>query len=87
MNSPRALVLLLFAVSSMARTPPRPTGPYLEPIPAWQPKAGIESHVVIAPGDDILPQIANSGTPDSVGFLHDVPGRVNVRERNGRSSG
>ena len=75
MNSARALVLFLFAASSMAQTPPRPTGPYLEPIPDWQAKAGIESQVVIAPGDDILPQIATSGTPDRRGILHDVPGR------------
>ncbi len=69
MNSlTRAAALFLLAACAMAQTPPRPTGPYMEPIPAWQPKAGIESQVVIAPGDDILPQIANSGTPDSVGF-------------------
>ncbi len=69
MNSlTRAAALILLAACAMAQTPPRPTGPYMEPIPAWQAKAGIESHVVIAPGDDILPQIANSGTPDSVGF-------------------
>lgn len=69
MNSlTKAAALILLAACAMAQTPPRPTGPYLEPIPAWQAKAGIESHVVIAPGDDILPQIANSGTPDSVGF-------------------
>ena len=69
MKSARALVLFLFAVSSMAQTPPRPTGPYLEPIPDWQAKAGLEPvQVVIAPGDEILPQIATSGTPEGVGF-------------------
>ena len=69
MNSlTKAAALILLAACAMAQTLPRPTGPYMEPIPAWQAKAGIESQVVIAPGDDILPQIANSGTPDSVGF-------------------
>ncbi len=71
MNSARGVTLFLFllAVSSMAQTLPRPAGPYFEPIPDWQSKAGIEpSGIVIAPGDEILPQIANSGTPESGGY-------------------
>ena len=72
MNSARGVTLFLFllAVSSMAQTLPRPAGPYFEPIPDWQSKAGIEPRgIVIAPGDEILPQIANSGTPESGGYF------------------
>ena len=65
----KAAALFLLAVSAMAQTLPRPAGPYFEPIPDWHSKAGIEpAHIVIAPGDEFLPQIANSGTPESVGY-------------------
>lgn len=65
----KAAALFLLAVSAMAQTLPRPAGPYFEPVPDWESKAAIEpAHIVIAPGDDILPQIANSGTPESVGY-------------------
>ena len=65
----KAAALFLLVASAMAQTLPRPTGPYFEPIPDWHSKAGIEPvQIVIDPGDEILPQIANSGTPESVGF-------------------
>ena len=65
----KAAALFVLAVSAMAQTLPRPAGPYFEPVPDWESKAAIEpAHIVIAPGDDILPQIANSGTPESVGY-------------------
>ena len=70
MNPARSITLFLFALSSMAQTLPRPAGPYFEPIPDWQSKAGIEPHgIVIAPGDEIIPQIANSGTPQDGGYF------------------
>ena len=48
-----------------AQTLPRPAGPYFEPLPDWQYKAGIAPRgIVIAPGDSIIPQIANSGTQE-----------------------
>ena len=38
--------------------------------PDWQYKAGIAPRgIVIAPGDTIIPQIANSGTPQDGGFF------------------
>ena len=46
-----------------------PAGPYFEPLPDWQYKAGIAPRgIVIAPGDTIIPQIANRGTPQDGGF-------------------
>ena len=70
MNSARAITLFLWALSSMAQTLPRPAGPYFEPLPDWQYKAGIApSGIVIAPGDTIIPQIANKGTPQEGGFF------------------
>ena len=68
MNTTRAITLFLWALSSMAQTLPRPAGPYFEPLPDWQYKAGIVRGIVIAPGDTIIPQIANSGTPQDGGF-------------------
>ena len=52
---------------------PRPAGPYFEPLLDWQYRgqyrAGISKRdIVIAPGDSIIPQIANSGTPQDGGF-------------------
>ena len=70
MNFARAAALFLLALSCMAQTLPRPAGPYFEPIPDWQYKAAIEPRgIVIAPGDTIIPQIANSGTPQDGGFF------------------
>ena len=70
MNSARSVMLFLLALSSMAQTLPRPAGPYFEPISDWPSKAGIEPHgIVIAPGDEIIPQIANSGTPQDGGYF------------------
>ena len=70
MNTTRAITLFLWALSSMAQTLPRPAGPYFEPLPDWQYKAGIAPRgIVIAPGDTIIPQIANSGTPQDGGFF------------------
>ena len=70
MNYARAVTLFLWALSSMAQTLPRPAGPYFEPLPDWQYKAGIATRgIVIAPGDGIIPQIANSGTPQEGGFF------------------
>ncbi len=64
MNFAKMVTLFLLALSSMAQTLPRPAGPYFEPIPDWQSKAAISPPgIVIAPGDTIIPQIANSGTP------------------------
>ena len=64
MNPARVVTLFLLALSSMAQTLPRPAGPYFEPIPDWQYKATLSPPgIVIAPGDEVLPQIANSGTP------------------------
>ena len=69
MNSARVVTLFLVALSSMAQTVPRPAGPYFEPLLDWQYKAGIvQRGIVIAPGDSIIPQIANSGTPQDGGF-------------------
>ena len=69
MNSAKVGMLFLLALSSMAQTLPRPAGPYFEPLPDWQYKAGIvQRGIVIAPGDAIIPQIANSGTPQDGGF-------------------
>ena len=69
MNTTRAITLFLWALSSMAQTLPRPAGPYFEPLPDWQYKAVIAPRgIVIAPGDTIIPQIANSGTPQDGGF-------------------
>ena len=69
MNSAKVGMLFLLALSSMAQTLPRPAGPYFEPLPDWQYKAGIvQRGIVIAPGDSIIPQIANSGTPQDGGF-------------------
>ena len=54
----------------MAQTLPRPAGPYFEPLPDWQYKAAIALRgIVIAPGDETIPQIANSGTPQEGGFF------------------
>ena len=70
MHSTRIVLLFLLALSSMAQAMPRPAGPYFEPIPDWQYKATLSPPgIVIAPGDEILPQIANSGTPESGGFF------------------
>ena len=70
MNTTRAITLFLWALSSMAQTLPRPAGPYFELLPDWQYKAGIAPRgIVIAPGDTIIPQIANSGTPQDGGFF------------------
>ena len=70
MNTARSVMLFLLALSSMAQTLPLPGGPYFEPIPDWPSKAGIEPHgIVIAPGDEIIPQIANSGTPQDGGYF------------------
>ena len=50
-----------------------PAGPYFEPLPDWQYKAGIAPRgIVIAPGDTIIPQIANRGTPQDGGFYKDA---------------
>ena len=69
MNSAKVGMLFLLALSSMAQTLPRPAGPYFEPLPDWQYKAGIvQRGIVIAPGDAIIPQIGNSGTPQDGGF-------------------
>ena len=69
MNPARMAALFLLALSSMAQTLPRPAGPYFEPLPDWQYKAGIAPRrIVIAPGDTIIPQIANRGTPQDGGF-------------------
>ena len=70
MNFTRVAVLFLLALNSMAQAMPRPAGPYFEPIPDWQTKATLSPPgIVIAPGDEILPQIANSGTPETGGFF------------------
>ena len=70
MNSAKAVTLFLLALSCMAQTLPRPAGPYFEPILDWQYKAAIAPRgIVIAPGDTIIPQIANSGTPQDGGFF------------------
>ena len=70
MNYARAVTLFLWALSSMAQTLPRPAGPYFEPLPDWQYKAGIAPRgSVIAPSDTIIPQIANKGTPQEGGFF------------------
>ena len=80
----KAAALILVAVSAMAQTLPRPTGPYFEPIPDWHSKAGIEpAHIVIAPGDEILPQIANRGTPQEGGYFTMFQ-IVNVSEESAR---
>ena len=69
MNSAKVGMLFLLALSSMAQTLPQPAGPYFEPLPDWQYKAGIvQRGIVIAPGDAIIPQIGNSGTPQDGGF-------------------
>ena len=69
MNSTKVGMLFLLALSSMAQTLPPPAGPYFEPLPGWQYKAGIVPRgIVIAPGDAIIPQIGNSGTPQDGGF-------------------
>ena len=66
----RVVTLFLLALSCMAQTLSRPAGPYFEPIPDWQYKASIAPPgIVIAPGDEIIPQIANSGTPQEGGFF------------------
>ena len=50
-----------------------PAGPYFEPLPDWQYKAGIAPRgIVIAPGDTIIPQIANRGAPQDGGFYKDA---------------
>ena len=72
MNPAKAAALFLLAQSCMgcmAQTMPRPAGPYFEPIPGRQSKAATEPPgIVIAPGDEIIPQIANSGTPQAGGY-------------------
>ena len=69
MNTTRAITLFLWALSSMAQTLPRPAGPYFELLPDWQYKAGIVRGIVIAPGDTIIPQIANGVTPQDEEFF------------------
>ena len=70
MNFAKMVTLFFLALSCMAQTLPRPAGPYFEPIPDWQHKAAIAPRgIVIAPGDTIIPQIANSGTPESEGYF------------------
>ena len=70
MNSAKVIMLFLVALSCMAQTVPRPAGPYFEPLLDWQYRAGISKRdIVIAPGDEIIPQIANSGTPQNGGFF------------------
>ena len=60
-------MLCLLTLNLMAQTVPRPAGPYFEPLLDWQ--SGISKRdIVIAPGDSIIPQIANSGTPQDGGF-------------------
>ena len=69
MNSARVVTLFLLTLSYMAQTVPRPAGPYFEPLRYWQYRAGIPKRgIVIAPGGSIIPQIANSGTPQDGGF-------------------
>ena len=68
-----AVMLCLLTLNLMAQTVPRPAGPYFEPLLDWQYRgqyrAGISKRdIVIAPGDSIIPQIANSGTPQDGGF-------------------
>ncbi len=64
-----AVMLCLLTLNLMAQTVPRPAGPYFEPLLDWQYRAGISKRdIVIAPGDEIIPQIANSGTPQNGGF-------------------
>ena len=64
-----AVMLCLLTLNLMAQTVPRPAGPYFEPLLDWQYRAGISKRdIVIAPGDSIIPQIANSGTPQNGGF-------------------
>ena len=63
------VTLFLFALSCTAQTLLRPEAPYLKPLPNGQLKAGLSPHhIVIAYGDEIIPQIANSGTPQEGGF-------------------
>ena len=82
MNTTRVAALFLLALSSMAQTLPRPAGPYFEPLPDWQYKAGIAPRgIVIAPGDTIIPQIANSGTPQDGRWLCCGFGRRPIDER------
>ena len=50
------------------RTLPFPAGPYLAPL-ADTKSATPRRGIVIVPGDTILPQIANSGSPEGSGFL------------------
>ena len=70
MNFAKVGMLFLWALSSMAQTLPRPAGPYFEPLPDWQYKAGIgQRGIVIAPGDAIIPQIANGWTPQDDRFF------------------
>ena len=65
-----AAMLCLLTLNLMAQTVPRPAGPYFEPLLDWQYRAGISKRdIVIAPGDSIIPQIANSGTPQNGGFF------------------
>ena len=66
----RVITLFLLTLSCMAQTLPRPAGPYFEPLLDWQYKAEISKRgIVIAPGDSIIPQIANGGTPQNGGFF------------------
>ncbi len=65
-----AVMLCLLTLNLMAQTVPRPAGPYFEPLLDWQYRAGISKRdIVIAPGDEIIPQIANSETPQNGGFF------------------
>ena len=52
LNLAKMVTLFLLALSCLAQTLPRPAGPYFEPLPDWQYKAGIAPRgIVIAPGD------------------------------------
>ena len=69
MNFARVATLFLWALNCMTQTLPRPADPYFELLLDWQYKAGVAQRgIVIAPGDTIIPQIANSGTPQEGGF-------------------
>ena len=73
MNTTRAITLFLWALSSMAQTLPRPAGPYFEPLPDWQYKAGIVRGIVIAPGDTIIPPDWEQWDSARRGILYDLP--------------
>ena len=62
MNCAKVVMLSLLALRSMAQTPPQPADLFFEPLPEGESEMPQR-------GDEIIPQIANSGTPQDGGYF------------------